>query len=79
MQAKTARVQRNGTIVEVPIEEIVVGDEIQVRPGEKIAVDGTVISGSSFVDESMITGEPIPVEKASGDEVVGAPSTALEP
>ncbi len=72
MQAKTARVQRNGTIVEVPIEEIVVGDEIQVRPGEKIAVDGTVISGSSFVDESMITGEPIPVEKTSGDEVVGA-------
>ena len=72
MQAKTARVQRNGTTVEVPIEEIVVGDEIQVRPGEKIAVDGTVVSGSSFVDESMITGEPIPVEKASGDEVVGA-------
>lgn len=72
MQAKTARVERNGVVSEVPIEEIIVGDVIQVRPGEKIAVDGTVVSGSSFVDESMITGEPIPVEKASGDEVVGA-------
>ncbi|SFU14926.1 Cu+-exporting ATPase [Pseudovibrio denitrificans] len=72
MQAKTARVERNGVVSEVPIEEIIVGDIIQVRPGEKIAVDGTVVSGSSFVDESMITGEPIPVEKASGDEVVGA-------
>lgn len=72
MQAKTARVERDGITVEVPIEEIIVGDVIQVRPGEKIAVDGAVISGSSFVDESMITGEPIPVEKTSGDEVVGA-------
>ncbi|SFK84195.1 Cu+-exporting ATPase [Pseudovibrio ascidiaceicola] len=72
MQAKTARVERDGVTVEVPIEEIIVGDVIQVRPGEKIAVDGAVISGSSFVDESMITGEPIPVEKTSGDEVVGA-------
>ncbi|QUS58629.1 copper-translocating P-type ATPase (plasmid) [Pseudovibrio brasiliensis] len=72
MQAKTARVERNGVVSEVPIEEIIVGDVIQVRPGEKIAVDGTVVSGSSFVDESMITGEPTPVEKASGDEVVGA-------
>jgi Cu+-exporting ATPase len=72
MQAKTARVERDGVVVEVPIEEIIVGDVIQVRPGEKIAVDGAVISGSSFVDESMITGEPIPVEKTSGDEVVGA-------
>ncbi|SDQ13507.1 Cu+-exporting ATPase [Pseudovibrio sp. Tun.PSC04-5.I4] len=72
MQAKTARVERDGLTVEVPIEEIIVGDVIQVRPGEKIAVDGAVVSGFSYVDESMITGEPIPVEKASGDEVVGA-------
>ncbi|WP_208995408.1 heavy metal translocating P-type ATPase [Pseudovibrio sp. Alg231-02] len=72
MQAKTARVERDGVVTEVPIEEIIVGDVIQVRPGEKIAVDGAVVSGSSFVDESMITGEPIPVEKASGDDVVGA-------
>ncbi|KZL12608.1 Copper-transporting P-type ATPase [Pseudovibrio axinellae] len=72
MQAKTARVERDGATVMVPIEEIVVGDVIQVRPGEKLAVDGTVVSGTSFVDESMITGEPIPAEKALGDTVVGA-------
>ncbi len=71
LQAKTARVERDGEVVEVPIEEIVVGDIIHVRPGEKIAVDGEVISGSSYVDESMITGEPIPVEKKEGEVVVG--------
>jgi Cu+-exporting ATPase len=71
LQAKTARVERNGEVVEVPIEEIVVGDIIHVRPGEKIAVDGEVVSGSSYVDESMITGEPIPVEKKKGETVVG--------
>jgi len=72
LQAKTARVERKGEIVELPVEEIVVGDLIHVRPGEKIAVDGDVTSGSSFVDESMITGEPVPVEKSTGAGVVGA-------
>ncbi len=71
LQAKTARVERNGQVVEVPVEEIVVGDIIHVRPGEKIAVDGEVIGGSSYVDESMITGEPVPVEKKEGEVVVG--------
>jgi len=72
LQAKTARVERDGEVVELPIEEIAVGDVIQVRPGEKIAVDGEVLTGRSFVDESMITGEPVPVEKTQGAEVVGA-------
>lgn len=72
LQPKTARVERAGEIVERPIEEIVAGDVIHVRPGEKIAVDGIVLSGASYVDESMITGEPIPVEKSSGAELVGA-------
>ncbi len=71
LQARTARVERNGEVVEVPVEEIAVGDIIHVRPGEKIAVDGEVVSGASWVDESMITGEPIPVEKKEGAEVVG--------
>lgn len=72
LQAKTARVERGGDVIEVPIDDIVAGDVIHVRPGEKIAVDGEVLSGSSFVDESMITGEPVPVEKVIGAEVVGA-------
>ncbi len=72
LQAKTARVERGGEMVELSIEEIAVGDVIQVRPGEKIAVDGEVLTGSSFVDESMISGEPVPVEKSEGAEVVGA-------
>ncbi len=71
LQPKTARVERDGATVEVPIDQIVVGDTIQVRPGEKIAVDGAVLTGASFVDESMITGEPVPVEKTKGAEVVG--------
>ena len=71
LQAKTARVERDGEVAELAIEEIVVGDIIVVRPGEKIAVDGEVTSGSSYVDESMITGEPIPVEKTAGEIVVG--------
>ena len=71
MQAKTARVERDGAFVEVNIEDISVGDIIQVRPGEKIAVDGSVVTGQSYVDESMITGEPIPVEKTQGAVVVG--------
>lgn len=72
LQAKDAEVVRDGKIVRVPISEIVVGDLIKVRPGEKIAVDGQIVSGSSTIDESMITGESMPVEKKAGDSVVGA-------
>lgn len=72
MQAKTARVVRNGEEVDVPIEEVQVGEIVVVRPGEKIPVDGVVKEGRSTVDESMITGESMPVEKLEGDEVVGA-------
>jgi len=72
LQAKTARVVRNGEEQDIPIEEVLVDDIIVVRPGEKIPVDGIVINGSSTVDESMITGEPIPVKKETGDEVIGA-------
>ncbi|MGK9368384.1 heavy metal translocating P-type ATPase [Melioribacter sp. Ez-97] len=72
LQAKTARVIRDGKEVDIPVEEVVLDDIIIVRPGEKIPVDGIVIEGSSSIDESMITGEPIPVEKHAGDEVIGA-------
>jgi Cu+-exporting ATPase len=65
-------VLRNGTETEVPIEEVRAGDMVLVRPGEKIPVDGTIASGSSYVDESMITGEPVPVAKQAGDKVIGA-------
>lgn len=71
LQPRSAKVDRDGELVELPIEEMRVGEVVHVRPGEKIAVDGVVISGSSFVDESMITVEPIPVEKSSGAAVVG--------
>ncbi|MBO1347458.1 MAG: copper-translocating P-type ATPase [Hormoscilla sp. GUM202] len=71
LQAKTARVMRNGESVEIPIQEVVVGDLVVVRPGEKIPVDGEVIAGASQVDESMVTGEPIPVTKQPGDEAIG--------
>lgn len=71
LQAKSARVLRNGEAVDVPLQEVQTGDVIMVRPGEKVPVDGTVIEGSSYVDESMITGEPIPVTKVAGSEVVG--------
>lgn len=71
LQARTARVVRDGQEVEVPVEEVVVDDIFVVRPGEKIATDGAVIDGVSAVDESMITGESIPVEKSSGSEVIG--------
>src|SRR5512139_3185974 len=69
---KTARRMRDGNEEDVPLEQIDVGDLLRVRPGEKIPVDGTVIEGSSSVDESMISGEPIPVMKQSGDRVIGA-------
>ncbi|OEF99223.1 copper-translocating P-type ATPase [Vulcanibacillus modesticaldus] len=72
LQAKTAMVERNGEVIEVPIKEVVKGDIIIVRPGEKIPVDGEIIDGYSSVDESMITGESIPVDKKVGDIVIGA-------
>lgn len=68
---KTARVLRNGEEIDIPIEDVGLNDTLRVRPGEKIAVDGVVIEGHSTVDESMLTGEPMPVSKAENDEVVG--------
>jgi Cu2+-exporting ATPase len=67
----TARVKRGGEEKEVPLEEVVVGDEIVVRPGDRVPVDGEVVSGSSYVDESMISGEPVPVAKTQGAKVIG--------
>lgn len=72
LQAKTARVVRDGQELDVPVEEVIVGDIIVVRPGERIPVDGIIIEGRSSVDESMLTGESMPVDKGEGDEVVGA-------
>jgi len=72
LQAKTARVLRDGLEKEIPIEEVVSGDTILVRPGEKIPVDGEIIEGRSAIDESMITGESIPIDKVAGDAVIGA-------
>jgi len=71
LQVKTARVYRDGSITEIPIAEVVVGDSVDVRPGERVPVDGLVVEGSSWVDESMITGEPIPISKTVGSEVIG--------
>lgn len=72
LQAKTARVIRNGQPQDIPLAAVVVNDVVLVRPGEKVPVDGEVIEGQSAVDESMVTGEPIPVSKGPGDEVIGA-------
>ncbi len=72
LQSKTARVIRDGTEADIPLSEVQVGDVIRVRPGEKVPVDGTIIDGNSTLDEAMITGESIPVEKNSGDGVIGA-------
>ena len=72
LQARTARLVRDGAEAEIPVEEVRVGDLVVVRPGEKIPVDGEVADGHSAVDESMVTGEPIPVEKGAGDQVIGA-------
>jgi Cu+-exporting ATPase len=72
LQAKTARVVRDGQEIDLPVEEVLVGDVIVVRPGEKVPVDGTIIEGTSTLDESMLTGESIPVDKKIGDQVVGA-------
>jgi Cu+-exporting ATPase len=72
LQARTARVVRGDGEVDVPVEDVRVGDVVVVRPGEKVPVDGRVVAGESAVDEAMITGEPIPVVKKAGDEVIGA-------
>ena len=72
LQAKTARVIRNGREVDIPIAQVIFGDVIIVRPGEKIPVDGEIIDGSSTIDEAMVTGESVPVKKQPGDEVIGA-------
>ena len=73
LSPKTARVIRSdGSEEEMPLEAILVGDKLRVRPGEKIPVDGKVLSGQSLVDESMVSGEPLPVEKAAGTKVIGA-------
>ena len=72
LQARTARVLRDGKERDIPVEEVRVGDTVIVRPGEKIPVDGEISEGRSVVDESMLTGEPLPVEKGPGDEVTGA-------
>jgi len=72
LQAKTARVLRDGKEVDIPIEEVKVGDLIRVRPGEKVPVDGIVVEGQSYVDESMVTGESLPVDKRVGANVIGS-------
>jgi hypothetical protein len=72
LQAKTARVVRDGVERDIEVEQVLPGDRVIVRPGEKIPVDGVVEDGSSTVDESMLTGESLPVEKKPGDEVFGA-------
>ena len=72
LQAKTARVLRDGEEIDIPVEEVKIGDLVVVRPGEKIPVDGVIKEGYSAVDESMLTGESMPVDKKAGDEVIGA-------
>jgi P-type Cu+ transporter len=72
LQAKTARVIRDGKEMDIPVEEVRIGDRIIVRPGERIPVDGTIVEGTSSIDESMLTGESIPVEKKPGDLCIGA-------
>ncbi|MDR4949293.1 heavy metal translocating P-type ATPase [Neobacillus cucumis] len=72
LQAKTAIVKRDGIEQEIPIEEVIVGDNVHIRPGDKIPVDGKILEGRSAIDESMLTGESVPVDKTVGDEVIGA-------
>ncbi|MBA2732314.1 MAG: heavy metal translocating P-type ATPase, partial [Acidobacteria bacterium] len=72
LQSKTARVIRDGREIDVPIEEVTVGETIIVRPGEKVPVDGMILEGESAIDESVVTGESVPVDKMAGDNVVGA-------
>ncbi|MGL4291253.1 MAG: copper-translocating P-type ATPase, partial [Phreatobacter sp.] len=71
LQARTARVRRDGKVVEIPVGDVAQGDIVDIRPGERVPVDGEVVDGTSFIDESMITGEPVPVEKIAGAAVVG--------
>ena len=71
LQAQSARIVRSGAEIDVPLEEVRVGDLVRVRPGERLPVDGRVVEGASAVDESMLTGEPVPAEKGPGDEVIG--------
>ncbi|MGP0567115.1 MULTISPECIES: heavy metal translocating P-type ATPase [unclassified Nitrospina] len=72
MQARTARVERNGEEHDLPIDQVEVGDIVSVRPGERVPVDGTITEGQTAIDESMISGESVPVEKKEGDDVIGA-------
>ncbi|SEB51436.1 Cu+-exporting ATPase [Paenibacillus sp. GP183] len=72
LQAKTALVIRDGTEISIPVDQVIIGDVLLVKPGEKIPVDGEVLEGNSSVDESMLTGESIPVDKKAGDSVIGA-------
>ena len=72
LAARTARVVRGGEEIDIPVEQVIVGDVIRVRPGEKVPTDGVILDGRSALDESMLTGESLPVEKAAGDEVIGA-------
>ncbi|MEH7116451.1 heavy metal translocating P-type ATPase [Neobacillus vireti] len=72
LQAKTAMVERNGVEQEIPIEEVIVGDIVYIKPGDKIPVDGKIIEGRSAIDESMLTGESVPVDKTIGEDVIGA-------
>lgn len=72
LQAKTARVIRDGKETDIPIEEVVVGDTVLVRPGEKVPVDGVIVEGESAIDESVVTGESVPVDKKAGDQVIGS-------
>src|SRR3989442_8155677 len=72
LQAKQARVIRDGRELDTPVEDVKVGDVVVVRPGEKVPVDGVILEGTSSLDESMLTGESMPVDKGSGDQVIGA-------
>ncbi|HKH21930.1 MAG TPA: heavy metal translocating P-type ATPase [Gammaproteobacteria bacterium] len=72
LQAKTARVIRDGKEIDIPVKEVIAGDTVLVRPGEKIAVDGVILEGESVIDESVVTGESVPVDKKPGDSVIGA-------
>ncbi|ABM62949.1 heavy metal translocating P-type ATPase [Halorhodospira halophila] len=71
LQVPTARVERDGVVSEVAVEEVRPGERVLVRPGERVPVDGEVVEGSSYIDESMVTGEPVPVGRGAGDEVIG--------
>lgn len=72
LQAKEAEVKRNGKFIKLPVDQIVVGDELRVKPGQKVAVDGEILTGKSNIDESVVTGESMPVQKQIGDKVIGS-------